>query len=46
MCETLTALLLSCELALSVPGVPDPALQKIRDINSLARELRVQLQVG
>jgi hypothetical protein len=46
MCETLTALLLSCELAMSVPGVPDPAAQKIRDIDNLARELRTQLQVS
>jgi hypothetical protein len=46
MCETLTALLLSCELAMSVPGVPDPAAEKIRAINSLARELRTRLQVN
>jgi hypothetical protein len=45
MCETLTALLLSCELVLAVPGVPDPAVQKIRDINGLLRELRTHLQV-
>jgi hypothetical protein len=44
-CETVTALLLSCELALAEPGVPDPAADKIRVINNLARELRSQLQV-
>jgi hypothetical protein len=43
MTETLTALLLSCELAMSMQGVPDPAAQKIRDINNLARELRTHL---
>jgi len=46
MCETVTALLLSCELAMAEPGVPDPAVEKIRAINNLARELRTQLQVG
>ncbi|HUA13778.1 MAG TPA: hypothetical protein VMG31_00665 [Verrucomicrobiae bacterium] len=46
MCETLTALLLSCELAMSVPGMPDPAAEKIRAINNLARELRLRLQVS
>ena len=46
MCETLTAMLLSCELAMSVPDVPGPAVEKIRAINSLARELRLRLQVN
>jgi hypothetical protein len=46
MCETLTAMLLSCELAMSVPNVPDPAAEKIRAIDSLARELRLRLQVN
>jgi hypothetical protein len=45
MCETLTAMLLSCELAMSVPDVPGPATEKIRAIDSLARELRLRLQV-
>jgi hypothetical protein len=40
MYETLTAMLLSCELAMSVPGVPAPAAEKIRSIDLLARELR------
>jgi len=46
MCETLTAMLLSCELAMSVPDVPGPVVEKIRAINSLARELRLRLQVN
>jgi hypothetical protein len=37
MCETLTAMLLSCELAMSVPDVPAPAGEKIRAISSLPR---------
>jgi hypothetical protein len=45
MCETLTAMLLSCELAMSVPDVPNPAAEKIRTIDNLARELRLRLQV-
>jgi hypothetical protein len=46
MRETLTALLLSCELAMSVPDVPGPAAERIRSIDNLARELRLQLQVN
>jgi hypothetical protein len=46
MRETLTALLLSCELAMSVPDVPSPAAEKIRAIDHLARELRLRLQVN
>jgi hypothetical protein len=46
MRETLTAMLLSCELAKSVPGVPVPAAEKIRAIDNLARELRLRLQVS
>lgn len=46
MRETLTALLLSCELAMSVPNVPMPAAEKIRAIDNLARELRLRLQVN
>jgi len=44
MRETLTAMLLSCELAMSVPEVPAPAAEKIRAIDNLARELRLRLQ--
>jgi hypothetical protein len=46
MCETLTAMLLSCELAMSVPDVPVLAAEKIRAIDGLARELRLRLQVN
>ena len=45
MGDTLTALLLSCELAMSIPGVPAPAAEKIQTINTLARELRVRLEL-
>ena len=46
MRETLTAMLLSCELAMAVPGVPMPAAEKIRSIDNLARELRLRLEVN
>jgi hypothetical protein len=46
MRETLTAMLLSCELAMSVPDVPSPAAEKIRTIDNLARELRLRLEVS
>ena len=46
MSETLTAMLLSCELAMSVPNVPDTAAEKIRTIDTLARELRLRLEVN
>jgi len=46
MNETLTAMLLSCELAMSVPDVPDRATEKIRAIDNLARELRLRLEVN
>jgi hypothetical protein len=45
MRETLTALLLSCELAMSVPDVPVPALEKIRAIDHLTRALCLRLEV-
>lgn len=41
--ESLTALLLSCELAMSVPEVPPLAAEKIRIIDGLARDMRVRL---
>jgi hypothetical protein len=43
MCESLTAMLLSCELAMSVPEVPAPAAEKIRLIDNLARDMRLRL---
>lgn len=46
MRETLTAMMLSCELAMSVPDVPSVAAEKIRTIDTLARELRLRLEVN
>lgn len=46
MRETLTVMLLSCELAMSVPDVPLLAAAKIRTIDTLARELRLRLEVN
>jgi hypothetical protein len=43
MCESLTVMLLSCELAMAVPGVPTPAAEKIRMIDNLARDMRLRL---
>ncbi|MFZ0320664.1 MAG: hypothetical protein WAL56_16185 [Candidatus Sulfotelmatobacter sp.] len=41
--ESLTSMLLSCELAMAVPGVPAPAVEKIRLIDNLARDMRQRL---
>jgi hypothetical protein len=46
MCGTLTAMLLSCELAMAVPDVPLSAVEKIRAIDNLARELKGHLGVN
>jgi DNA-binding NtrC family response regulator len=46
MCESLTALLLSCELAMAVPDVPGAAAEKILAVDNLAREMRQRLGVG
>jgi len=46
MSEPLTAMLLACELAMSVPDIPHPAVEKIRTIDNLARELRQRLEVN
>jgi len=46
MRETLTVMLLSCELAMSVRDVPLLAAEKIRTIDTLARELRLRLEVN
>jgi hypothetical protein len=35
--------MLSCELALAVAGIPAPAVEKIRTVDNLARELRIRL---
>jgi hypothetical protein len=45
MSESLTAVLLSCELAMSVPGIPPFAVDKIRSIDNLARAMRLRLEV-
>jgi hypothetical protein len=41
--ESVTALLLSCDLALSVPGVPPPAADKLRAMHDLACDIRERL---
>lgn len=46
MRETLTAMLLSCELAMSEPDVPDSAAEKIRAVDGLVRALRLRLEVN
>lgn len=43
MFESLTTMLLSCELAMSIPGVPPQVAEKIRLIDNLARGMRVKL---
>jgi hypothetical protein len=40
---TVTALLLSCEMALEAPSIPAPAEEKIRAAHELAKELRNKL---
>src|ERR1700733_6625532 len=42
---TITALLLSCEMALGVPNLPMLAETKIRAVDALAREMRAKLGV-
>lgn len=46
MRESLTAVLLSCELAMAVPDVPPPAAEKIQAIDNLARAMRLRLEVN
>jgi hypothetical protein len=41
--ESVTALLLSCDLALAVPGVPPPAADKLRAMHDLACQIRRRL---
>lgn len=43
---TVTALLLSCEMALSVPELPSAAENKIRAIHDLAREMSTRIGLG
>lgn len=41
--DTVTALLLSCEMALQVPELPPPAQTKMQVVEALAREVSVRL---
>jgi hypothetical protein len=41
---TVTALLLSCELALQVPDLPSEADSKMRSVHELAQEMRLKLE--
>jgi hypothetical protein len=41
--EDITAMLLSCDLALAVPGVPISAMEKLRSVHDLACHLRTKL---
>jgi hypothetical protein len=41
--DTITALLLSCEMALDVPNLPLFAETKMRDVDTLAKEMRAKL---
>lgn len=43
--STITALLLSCEMALGVPNLPLLAETKMRAVDTLAKEMRAQLGV-
>lgn len=40
---TVTALLLSCEMALQVPNLPPPAEVKLRTVHELAHQMRAKL---
>lgn len=46
MRESLTAVMLSCELAMSVPDVPCQAAEKIRAVDDLARAMRLRLEIN
>jgi hypothetical protein len=41
--DTVTALLLSCELALRVPGLPESAVAKMQTVGALAQEVSAKL---
>jgi hypothetical protein len=43
---TVTALLLSCEMALQLPGIPAAAEAKMRAVHDLAKEIRVKLGIA
>ncbi len=42
--QTLTALLLDCDLALQVPALPPAALEKLQSTQHLLKQLRAQLE--
>jgi len=42
--STLTALLLHCELALEVPGLPASAAEKLQSAHALVKKIRTQLE--
>lgn len=42
----LTALLLECELALKVPGLPATAAEKLQSAHELVQKLRAQIEEG
>ena len=44
--ESVTAMLLSCNLALATPGVPAPAAEKLRAVHDLACQIRDRLAVS
>jgi hypothetical protein len=44
--NTLTALLLSVELALQTPNLPDSATEKLRTMQALLRTMRRQLETA
>jgi hypothetical protein len=41
--ETVTAMLLSCDMALSIQGLPEPAQEKLRTLHDLTQELSTRL---
>lgn len=41
---SVTAMLLSCDLALAAPDIPEAAVQKIRTIHELAHSMRARLE--
>jgi len=43
LCDTVTALLLSCELALQVPNLPSSAESKMQAVDALAKEVSAKL---
>ena len=44
MRESVTAMLLSCDLALSVPELSAPAAERIRAVHDLAAQMRIRLE--